>query len=387
MKEDQNDLPCCVHYASSYLPLTENWIYRILIHQKKYKPVFLSRKKENLSLFPFPALYSLDDYSTARQLLEILAFKILGYFIFFKKICKQSNAQILHMHFGYHGVKMIGLKKTLGVPMICSFYGDDAFSHPLIGNMMKKYKLLFNAADKILVLGPYMRAQLISLGCDESKVSIHHLGIDIDKIPFKKRSLKSIAPIKFLIASSFVEKKGIDLAIRALSKFRNRHSFSLDIVGDGPLKSDLLLLVEQCGIRDRVHWHGYKPYQYFIDLAYDCDVFIQASRTTDGNRKEGTPMAIVDAMATGMTIISTKHSDIPEIVTDGLHGYLAEENNLASLEDCILKIFDNPTVIEFFSQNSRNKIEKEFNVQHQVIKLEALYTELIQSYSTNRSAK
>ncbi len=386
MKEDQNDIPRCGHYASSYLPLTENWIHRILTHQKKFKPVFLSRKKENLSLFPIENLYSLDDFQKVRQLLEILVFKIVGYFIFFRKICRKNNIQILHVHFGYHGVKMIGLKKTLGVPMICSFYGDDAFSHPLLRNMKNKYNLLFKAADKVLVLGPYMRSQLISLGCNEDKVLIHHLGIDIDKIPFKKRSRRANTPIRFLIASSFVEKKGIDLAIQALSKFKNSHSFSLDIVGDGPLKNELLALVEHCGIKDRVHWHGYKPYQYFIDLAYECDVFIQASRTTEGNRKEGTPMAIVDAMATGMTIIATKHSDIPEIVSDGVHGYLAEENSLASLQECILKLFNNPIVIESFDENSRNQIEKEFDVQRQVLKLETLYTELVQRYSSTKSA-
>jgi colanic acid/amylovoran biosynthesis glycosyltransferase len=277
------------------------------------------------------------------------------------------------VHFGYHGVKLIGLKNKLKVPMICSFYGDDAFAH----RHVEKYGSLFREADKILVLGAYMKAQLIQLGCPENKLLIHHLGIDSDKIVFKQRTFQAGKSIRFLIASSFLKKKGIDLAIKALSKFKNNYDFFLDIIGDGPLKDEILREIEMCGIKDRVNLHGYKPYEYFINLAYECDVFIQASRTTEENNKEGTPMAIVDAMATGMAVISTKHSDIPEIVINGKTGYLAEENDLNSLEKSIQKLFDDLAKVEMFSRNGREWIEKEFDAKKQTMKLEEYYKQLI----------
>lgn len=377
MVKAQAELPRCAHYASRYLPLTENWIYRILINHKNYLPLFLTRKRENLSLFPLADVYSLDDFSKPRQYFEILFFRILGYFSFFKKACKQNKVQILHVHFGYHGVKLFRLKRKLQIPMVCSFYGDDAFAHAQIEEAKVKYKRLFKEADRILVLGPYMKSQLIALGCDKSKILIHHLGIDTDKIFFKRRIISKDGKIRFLIASSFVKKKGIELAIKALSKFKYQYDFLLDIIGDGSLRTQIETLIDQTGMKDKVTLHGYKPYNYFIELAYQCDVFIQASLTTEDNRKEGTPMAIVDAMATGMAIISTKHSDIPEIVKDNEHGYLAEENDVVSLEECIQKFFDDPTKIDAFSSNGRKWVEKEFNARIQTAKLEGYYTELI----------
>lgn len=377
MKDFQNSMIHCAHYISSYLSIPENWIYRIVIHHKKFTPIFFSRKKQNLNLFPISNLYSLDDFLKIRQYMEILIFKFSGHFMFMKNICKENNVQILHVHFGYHGVKMIGLKRELNVPMVCSFYGDDAFYHPYVGTTMKRYALLFKEASRILVLGPYMKSQLIKLGCDESKILIHHLGIDFDKIRFEKRTIKRDDKIRFLLASSFVGKKGIDIAIQALAKFKTSHNFSLDIIGDGPLKNEILEVIARCGMKDRIKLHGYQPYSYLINLAYSCDVFIQASRTMKDNRKEGTPMSIVDAMATGLPVLSTTHSDIPEIVKDGLHGYLAEENSVAAMERCIQKLLNEPAKIEGFSVNARQWVEKEFNAKIQADKLEQCYADIL----------
>jgi colanic acid/amylovoran biosynthesis glycosyltransferase len=378
MKSSQSKQPVCAHYVSSYLPLTENWIYRVLMNQQQVKPIMLSRKKSNLNLFPFENLYSLSDCTTIRRYAEIFFFRIAGYFYFFKQVCKQNQVSILHIHFGYHGIKFQGLKRALNIPMVCSFYGDDAFSYPIRKGYAKKYASLFNTADRILVLGPYMKEALIKLGCPESKLVIQHLGIDISKIEFKKRELKKGEPIRFLLASSFLEKKGIVLAIRALASFKDKVDFTVDIIGDGPLRAQIESEITNGGIQDRVTLHGYQPYDFVIQQAYQCHIFIQASLTGSQNNKEGTPMAIVDAMATGMAVISTHHSDIPEIVKHGEAGYLANENDVDSLKECIRQVIEAPEKISNFSTNARSWIEQEFDSKKQTQKLEQLYLSLIE---------
>jgi colanic acid/amylovoran biosynthesis glycosyltransferase len=380
MKEVKSERVCCAHYASTYLPLTQNWIYRTLTHHRSYAPIFLTRKKENLNLFPLSPVYSLDDCGKLQQYASIAFFKVFGYFGFMKRACQVHQAKVLHVHFGYHGVKMTGLKQKLNVPMICSFYGDDVFSFPTDPANRARYQALFREADKMLVLGPYMKAELIRLGCPEHKITIHHLGIDAHTIRFEKRTVARGGKIRFLIASSFLEKKGIELAVRALAALRAQYDFTLDIIGDGPLKPVILDAIETGGIKDRVTLHGYKPYAYFIDLAYRCDVLIQASKTGSKNNKEGTPMAIVDAMATGMAVIATKHSDIPEVAHDGVHGFLAEENDVNSLQQSLARIFEQADRIETFSVAARQRVEAEFNAATQTQRLEGYYTELIAAH-------
>ena len=367
----------CAHYLSKYLPITENWIYRIIINHHDFNPIVLCRKKDNLHLFPFSGIFCLYDFNLISRLYEIVLFKILGYFIFFKKTCIKNKVKILHVHFGYQGVKFTGLKRKLRLPMICSFYGYDAFTYPRINNNIKKYRKLFRYADKILVLGPYMKEELVKSGCQEDKIVIQHLGIDTGKIKFIERNFSVNKNMRFLIASSFVPKKGIDLAIKALSEFREKYNFTLDIIGDGPLKNDILKLIDDLKMNDQIHLHGYKPYDFFIELAYTCDVFIQASRTAANNDKEGTPMAIVDAMATGLPVISTKHSDIPEMVIEDVTGFLAEENDLKSLTGAFQKLFNNIEKLSAISTNCRERVENEFNCEKQTLKLEKIYRSLI----------
>jgi colanic acid/amylovoran biosynthesis glycosyltransferase len=374
MADDKSRRRTCAHYLSRYLKVQENWIYKIISHHRAYVPIVLTRKRENLSLFPITPLYNLEDVGGLRGYAEILFFRIFGYFWFFRNACVKEKVSILHVHFGNQGVKMLGLKKKLGIPMICSFYGADAFARP--GKMARQYERLFKEVDRILVLGPYMRDEIIRQGCDEGKIRIHHIGIELDKIAFVRRSTGKGATIRFLIVSSFVEKKGIELAIEALSAFTDRFDFLLDIIGDGPLRGKVLQAIAASGLRDRITLHGYQPYEYFINFAYQCDVLIQASRTGSNNDKEGTPMAIVDAMATGMAVISTWHSDIPEIVTDGEDGYLAGEDDLGSLKECIGRILTEPDRIGDLGAHGRKKVEEQFDAVKQAAKLEGYYAEL-----------
>jgi colanic acid/amylovoran biosynthesis glycosyltransferase len=149
--------------------------------------------------------------------------------------------------------------------------------------------------------------------------------------------------------------------------------FILEIIGDGPLRADITALIRELEIDKRVVLHGYKPYGFFLDLAYDCDAYMQASRTAKDNDKEGTPMAIIDAMATGLPVISTYHSDIPEIVDDGVTGFLATENDAESLCGAIRRLMNTGDAFEAMSRNCRSKIEREFDARTQADKLERLY--------------
>lgn len=369
--------PSCIHYISNFLPITEVWIYNQIKNLTLLKPVLISRYTSNNKLFPFEPIYSLKKNGKIFFWLNIFISKIIGFIPFFYFIGRKENGKILHVHFGYHGIKLMHLKKALGIPMVCSFYGTDAFRFPFLSKRnLKNLKLLFTNTNIILALGPYMKKSLIKLGCPADKIIIHHLGIEINKIEFRKRLLTEDRPIRFLMASSFVDKKGIDIVLKALSVIKTNFDFTLDIIGDGVLRDQILSLIDDLKLGENITFHGYKPYDFLISLSYECDVFLQASRTIKENDKEGTPMVIVDMMATGMPVISTKHSDIPEIIDDGINGYLAEENDVDSFKNKILELIANKGEIQNMSEKCRKKVETEFCSEKQKTKLEKLYLSL-----------
>lgn len=376
MKKVKPEDMIVAHYNSRYLPLTEVWLYNQLRSLKGFNVSFISRKTQNLTMFPINNLFSLEELSTVNRFFNILFFKLFGYIPRFASQIK--DARLLHVHFGYQGIKMAGLKRHLKIPMIVSFYGRDAFSFPFEKKHNKKRLVkMFQQADKILVLGPYMRDSLVDLGCPASKIIIHHLGVDDSKLVYSQRKHDPSRPIKFLLASSFVEKKGVDICLKALSNLKNRFDFTVDIIGDGPLKPTLQEIVQSGNMEDIVTFHGYQPYDFFISLASQSDVFLQASKTGRLNDKEGTPMSLVDVMATGLPVVSTKHSDIPEIVKDGETGFLAQENSVSDFEKAIMKMISNLSELSEYSKKSRNWILEQFSLEKQSERLSKIYSDVI----------
>ena len=366
------------HYNSRYLPLTEVWIYNQLKKLKDFRIIFLCRSLHNVDLFPGIEVYALEEKSFILQKLNILFSKVFGYIPMFDR--KSREAKLLHVHFGYNAIKLTGLKKKRNIPMICSFYGIDAHHFPYANKRnLKKMQGMFIQVDKVLVLGKYMKSQLINLGCPEDKIIIHHLGIYLDKIEFVLRTYNKSRPVRFLLASSFIEKKGVETCLQALINLKNDLDFTVDIIGDGPLKTRIQDIIKSGNLQEKVKMHGYQPYEFFIKLAYDCDVMLQASRTSEANDKEGTPMSLVDAMATGMPVVSTRHGDIPEIVVDGVTGFLAEEGSVVEFEEAISKMMERMEEISIFSRKSRKWIEENFDVEKQSDRLSHIYNNLIEN--------
>lgn len=367
----------CAHYLAKYLPLTENWIYKLISNHQTFSPIVITRKTTNLQSFPFDPIFELYKTGPVKLFYNYLVFKSLGYFPGFARFCIKWKVDILHIHFGYHGIKSIGLKKKLKIPMICSFYGDDAFSWTQKEWYRKKIAHLFIEADMILVLGAYMKDWLIKLGCPEDKIRIHHLGVNVNEIKFEDRKYAVIKPVNFLIASSFVPKKGIDIALKALGTIGDRIDFKVHIIGSGPLENDIFNLVKELNIEEKVKFYGYQPYDYFLNLTYKCDVFLQASRTGEENQKEGTPMALADVMATGLPVVATFHSDIPEIVLDGENGYLAKENDVEDFARAIMEFIEDYKKNKLLAKNGRKHIEENFNSEVQTSRLEKIYSEIL----------
>jgi len=369
--------PTCIQYISTYLPITEYWIYNLLSNMEFYTPLILSRNTTNLSQFSIGNIVSLSQVNLPTRLFNYSYFKLSGYFPIFKESAIDQKAQIIHAHFGYHGIKTIRLKQKMKIPLICSFYGNDVYKWTNSVKYRRGLKRLFQEADLMLVLGPYMKGALISLGCPQRKILIQHLGVNVQDNNFIPKDLNMSEPIPFLMACSFVEKKGVDIVIKALDIIKKEVDFKLNLIGDGPLKDKIIQLIHQYNLGKNIYMYGYQPYSKLMDLASRCQVFLQASKTASNGDKEGTPMSLVDVMAVGMPVISTRHSDIPEIVLDGETGYLVEENDPHSFAQAILTLIKDQKRYNIMSNNSHNHILNNFNIRTQAQKLENIYMKLI----------
>lgn len=227
-----------------------------------------------------------------------------------------------------------------------------------------------------------MASEVVGLGCAEDRVRIHHLGVDLEKWPFRPRSWSPGQPLKVLIAGTFTEKKGIPYAIRALGRLRQEIGLEVTVIGDArpesaeslAQKREILAAIESSGLGGNVRLLGFQPHTVLVDEAYRHHLFLAPSVTaTDGATEGGAPVTIIEMAASGMLVVSTRHCDIPEVIRDGETGFLAAERDVGGLTDGLLRLVDRSRSWPDILAAGRARVESEFNARIQGQRLAAIY--------------
>lgn len=369
------------HIVGSFLPITENWIYNQIINIKDFYPIVLAYKKENLDSFLFKEVYSVvDDHGFVGLWYQKILRKLFyGYYPYFKEIIKRNGVCLLHSHFGTTGYYTMLLNREFKLPHIVTFYGYDVSSLARIPKWQKRYIQLFEEVDMFLIEGPHMKKCLIELGCEEKKIIVQHLGVDLTKLPFYDKENRERKKIKIMIAASFVEKKGIPYAIRAFAEAKKAYSaIELTIIGDGKMRDELKVLVEDLKISDDVRFLGYVEPERLYQEMLNSDIFLSPSITAiDGNTEGGAPVALIEAQAMGLPVVSSFHADIPEVVIDGVTGFLSPEKDVENIAKKLEMLVSDPELRSKFGNAGRKHVEDNFNLFDQVLMLENIYGALL----------
>ncbi|MCK4666165.1 glycosyltransferase, partial [Candidatus Dependentiae bacterium] len=269
--------------------------------------------------------------------------------------------------------------KEIGVSgkVITTFHGYD-MSEFICQNGNNVYNLLFHEGDLFLPVSNYWKQKLINLNCESNKIIVHHMGIDLEKFKFMEKAIKQREPIKILTIGRLTEKKGHKYAIKAIGKLIRKHKNILYIIaGDGELRSTLESLTSKLGIKNHVTFLGVVEEDEVLNLYRDADIFLLPSITSDTGDQEGIPIVLIEAHATGLPVVSTFHTGIPEIVINGKSGFLVPEKNVDALAERLDFLVSHPALWEKMGKEGREHIEKYFNIKTQIMLLEKIYRKII----------
>ncbi len=292
---------------------------------------------------------------------------------------------IVHSHFATKNILGPQLKNAgiIKGKLVSTFYGYD------ITGFIKKngkniYNILFKEADLITVIVKQWKKKLIDLGCDPEKIIIHRIGIDLKK--FKMRNSENGPVSRILSIARFVEKKGIEYGIRAFAKVNRKNpSTTYKIVGEGRLGKKLKLLVDNLGIKEKINFLGPRNQNEIIEIIKKSDIFLAPSVTARNGDQEGTPVVLMEAMACGLPVVSTFHGGIPELVRDGVSGFLVEERDSEALADKIELLINNPGLRRDFGENGRKDVLEKFNSNKLNDDLVNIYNGLLRESKNNES--
>jgi colanic acid/amylovoran biosynthesis glycosyltransferase len=341
--------------------------------------VVLTQRLENPGAFPFDPVYDLDRLLSPAQRAWNRLSRWLGSFHTgpYRDVAAQEGIRLFHAHTGWEAARTATAAKAIGIPLVASFYGRDVSALPRNPYWRMLYRRLFRLADLFLVEGPHLGESLKGLGCPADKVRVIHLGVDLAKIPFRRREFYE-GPIRILMSCSLREKKGVRYALEALARCRNAPSWKLRVLGDGPQREDLEERIRTLNLQDRAVIEGYVPYQAHLEALHEADLFLSPSVTaSDGDAEGGAPVALIEAQAAGLPVVASRHCDIPEVVQDGVTGLLVPERDVDGLAEAIQSLLSDPSRWAPLGRAGRDHVEQEFNVRRQVERTEKLYLELI----------
>jgi glycosyltransferase involved in cell wall biosynthesis len=181
--------------------------------------------------------------------------------------------------------------------------------------------------------------------------------------------------LSFLQVANFVEKKGHFYTLRAFRRLREVYPrVRLVLGGDGPLRLRAQLLVRQLGLEDSVQFLGTVDENSVRRLMAEADVFVQHSVTAANGDEEGVPTVVMEAMASGLPVVSTLHAGIPELVQDGVTGYLVEERDVEKYFERLVDVLSDDGSM---GRAGRERVEKHFDLKVQTVKLDALYRSIL----------
>ncbi|WP_316977194.1 glycosyltransferase [Shumkonia mesophila] len=287
----------------------------------------------------------------------------LRLFFWAVRLAGEAPFDVIHCHFGPVGQLAAKLRDAgaLAGRLVTVFHGVDVSAY--VRDRPDYYRFLFARGELFLPISRIWGQKLVELGCDAGRIRVHRMGIDVRRYPFRPRHYRSERPLRVVTVGRMVEKKGIEYALRALAEVaRQGIAVEYDVVGNGPLRGDLERLAGTLGLAPSVRFHGWQEQAAVSALMNEGDVLLAPSVTAADGDQEGIPVTLMEAMATGMLVVSTYHSGIPELVEHERSGLLVPERDVGALAGALVRLTRSPDDWPSMSQAARRRVVADFEI-------------------------
>ncbi len=234
-----------VHSHPVWLPATMTWLdNEIRFLPRDVTSHIVCERTESLERFRLPNIRSLEALPAWQRILErtLVRLRFRRSIGLLTRVLRETKANLLHSHFGNVGWANLAAARKCGTRHVVTFYGRDISHLPWKRPIWRsRYPELFDQVSLVLCEGEHMAGRVADLGCPLSKLRVHHLGVRLDRLPFRYRSWDPSAgePLRVLIAAQFREKKGIPYAIDALGRAAASVPIEVTVIGDAGGRRDI----------------------------------------------------------------------------------------------------------------------------------------------------
>ena len=273
-------------------------------------------------------------------------------------ILRKERCMRLHVHFAHVPTQIAMYACAMaGVPFTIMAHANDIFERGLL--LQRKAE----RAERMLTISLHNRDYLKRIGVVSEKLALVRCGVSFVEWTgpgaFTLRDRYRIGTL-----GRIVEKKGMDVLIRAVAELRQRpYRIELSIAGDGPLRDELERLTAELKMSEIVRFEGSVPHQQVQSWMRGLDAFVLSCKCDANGDMDGIPVVLMEAMSQSVPVISSRLSGIPELVMDGVTGLLAAPGDHFGVAAKIDQLLSSPELRQAMAERAREHVRNEFGQQ------------------------
>lgn len=292
---------------------------------------------------------------------------------YFATIMEENGVTQVHTHFATMGIYAKELGDLLKIPYTLTAHAYDIYVNP----KADKLKNIMENAAAVITISEYNKNYLkYDIGV-ENRIDVIRCGINGRKFNPRKTSKKEQHPIKILTVSRFVEKKGIEYLIKSIPLvLKEIPNCEFIVVGSGPLMESLQDLAKRLNVDSVIKFKGDVSDSDLLNYYNDADMFVLPCIVAKNGDRDGIPVAMMEAMALEIPLISTNVSGIPELVEDGISGILVPPKDEKAISEAVIKLCKNEDLRIQMGKKGREIVLEKYNIKNETKKLEVLFEEI-----------
>lgn len=299
-----------------------------------------------------------------------------------RKMIKEEEYQIVHTHgIRANFIGRIAARRTSAhiITTIYSFPKED------YKNILKRTfyppidRLTVKLADRLIVVSNGLKERLVEVKyAPEEKFRVVHCSLDLEKTrPSKTRAqmrkelgIPNNAPSCGMLARLVHVKNPfllLEVAQKVTEEIPEARFF---LVGDGPYFEDLQKETIRRGLQDSVKFTGYRKDP--LDIVEALDVIVLTSFS------EGLPVTLLEAMALRKPVVATRVGGVPEVVKEGITGFLVPSGDSEGFSRALISLLKNPELMKEMGERGRKWVEENFSLPIMAEKTDKVYSEVLE---------
>jgi glycosyltransferase involved in cell wall biosynthesis len=279
----------------------------------------------------------------------------------FAEEMRKAGVTHIHAHFANHpAVAALIASRLTGIPFSFTAHGSDLH----VDRRMLDTKV--DAARFVVTVSNYNREIIVQEFGERVRHKVHVIHCGVDPCVFKPVAgqAETGGVFRIVCVASLEEVKGHRYLVEACRLLREAGiTFECHLIGEGPERRDLERRVAAARLAQEVILHGGLPRPEVVRLVSAAHVAVLASHPTRRGKREGIPVALMEAMASGLPVVASEISGIPELVEQGRSGFLVPSANPPALANALARLASDPELRADMGRAGRACVETSFNLR------------------------